>query len=516
MLQANMQSKKYDFFVKNGVLKVSNKISGAASTLTKSVLNELKDEWKLHEDVLNAEIQRVRQSLMIVEKSKQETATKELSKHSSSELMTKDEMKERYKNCYYFMTKSMGDGWLIDLTNSKFTMIDKSAIVDVLDDEEEDGAFWKNRFFIGKREYNPYQYTILYDVIDGEIAYKAMNTYYLPTWKKHNSRIQPTNTLDPLLVKFFKHLFPEASCANYVIDWINNSMFTRNLCYLILIGEKRVGKGLLVDMLSRIHRRENVQNRSSDQAYDLYDGDLAFTTLISFDEITICNNKQYNYLKTFANDYKNYRPMHGESFTANNYANIVITLNKESAISALDSQDGRLSMPKITNVQLKEVFTEEERKRLWNDDALIDNLVSYMFNRKPDRDMAVRHVNSEKLEQVTTLAMPNYMAEFLELCRIRMLKLYNDNERLLSVYKDVGQKYVAQFKYCIPADIVARAIDDCENHKNNEMRVISQNKVHKFFSTHAEAGKTVRSSTETKYKIYSNNDLLGFVRESNS
>lgn len=510
MLPEKIQSKKYDFFVKSGVLKVSNKISGTVSSLTKTVLNELRDEWKLHEDVLNSEIQRIRQSLIAVEKSKEASVVKELSKYSDTELMTKDDMKSRYKNCYYFMTRSMGDGWLIDLTNHKFTMIDKSAITDVLDDKEEDMSFWKNRFFIGKREYNPYQHSILYDVEDGEITYKAMNTYYLPNWKKY--QVQPTENLDPLMVKFFKHLFPEAPCANYVVDWINQSMFGRNLCYLVLIGEKRVGKGLLVDIISRVHRRENVQTRSADQAYDLYDGDLAFTTLISFDEITICNSRQYNYLKTFANDYKNYRAMHSESFTANNYANVIITLNKESAISALDTNDGRMSMPKITNSMLTENFSEDERKRLWNDEALIDNLVSYMFNRRPDRDMSVRHINQEKLEQVTTLAIPNYISEFLEICRSRMIKSYPDQERLISVYRDVGTKFEGKFKFCIPQDIVARAIDDCENHKNPELRSISQNKVHKFFSTHSETGKTVRSSTETKYKIYSNNDLLGFIK----
>jgi len=510
MLPEKIQSKKYDFFVKSGVLKVSNKISGTVSSLTKTVLNELRDEWKLHEDVLNNEIQRIRQSLIAVEKSKEASVVKELSKYSDTELMTKDDMKSRYKNCYYFMTRSMGDGWLIDLTNHKFTMIDKSAITDVLDDKEEDMSFWKNRFFIGKREYNPYQHSILYDVEDGEITYKAMNTYYLPNWKKY--KVQPTENLDPLMVKFFKHLFPEAPCANYVIDWINQSMFGRNLCYLVLIGEKRVGKGLLVDIISRVHRRENVQTRSADQAYDLYDGDLAFTTLISFDEITICNSRQYNYLKTFANDYKNYRAMHSESFTANNYANIIITLNKESAISALDTNDGRMSMPKITNSMLTENFSEDERKRLWNDETLIDNLVSYMFNRRPDKDMSVRHINQEKLEQVTTLAIPNYISEFLEICRARMIKAHPDQERLISVYKDVGTKFEGKFKFCIPQDIVARAIDDCENHKNPELRSISQNKVHKFFSTHSETGKTVRSSTETKYKIYTNNDLLGLLR----
>ena len=509
MLPEKLQSKKYDFFVKSGILKVSNKISGTVSSLNKTVLNELRDEWKLHEDVLNNEIQRLRHSLIEVEKSKEVAVVKELSKYSDTELMTKDDMRSKYKNCYYFMTRSMGDGWLIDLTNHKFTMIDKSAITDVLDDKEEDMSFWKNRFFIGKREYNPYQYSILYDVVDGEITYKAMNTYYLPNWKKY--KVQPTNDLDPLLIKFFKHLFPEAACADYVIDWINQSMFGRNLCYLVLIGEKRVGKGLLVDMISRIHRRENVQTRSAEQAYDLYDGDLAFTTLISFDEITICNSKQYNYLKTFANDYKVYRPLHGENFTANNYANIIITLNKESAISALDTNDGRLSMPKITATKLSEIFSEEERKRLWTDEALIDSIVAYMFNRRPNVDMAVRHVNSEKLEQVTTLAIPNYIAEFFETCRSRMIKAYKDREELIKVYTDVPQK--VKFKYQIPQDIVSRAIDDCENHKNPEMRVISQNKIHKFFSTHSETGKTVRSTTETKYKIYSNNDLLGLMTE---
>jgi hypothetical protein len=204
--------------------------------------------------------------------------------------------------------------------------------------------------------------------------------------------------------------------------------------------------------------------------------------------------------------------MHGESFTANNYANIIITLNKESAISALDTNDGRLSMPKITGTMLTEVFTEEERKRLWNDEALIDNLVSYMFNRRPNRDMSVRHANLEKLEQVTTLAIPNYIAEFFELCRMQMIKVNPDPAKLLAAYKDVGPKFEGKFKYCIPQDIVAKAINEAENHKNPELRVISQNKIHKFFSTHSETGRTVRSSTETKYKIYTNNDLLGFLK----
>jgi Family of unknown function (DUF5906) len=506
MLADFPQSKKYSFFLRNGELKVNNVISGKSGSLTAAVMNELKNEWKLHEDILAQEISRIRHSLIAVENEKEKANLKEISKHTDNTMMTKDEMKQYYESCYYFMTKSMGDGWLIDLENHKFTMIDKSAIADVIEDKDENKAYWKSRFFIGKREYNPHKHSILYDVVDGNITYKAMNTYYLPTWKKEYPK--PPVQLDPLLVKFFKHLFPERDCQLYIMDWIANSMFTRNMCYLILIGEKRVGKGLLVDMISRVHRRENVQTRSSEQAYDLYDGDLAFTTVVSFDEITICNSKQYNYLKTFANDYKNYRPMHGESFTANNYANVIITLNKESSISALDTQDGRLSVPKLTSKKLVESFTEEERKRLWTDDSLIENLVSYCFHSKPTRDMAVRHVNLEELEKVTTLAMPNYMAEFLEICRELMLKEFKNLDDALKVYTNTGNK---SFKFVIPTNIVSKAIVRCEDHKNPDLRSISQNKLHKFFVNHPESGKTMRQTSETKYKILTNNDLLGIA-----
>jgi len=498
-------STKYKFLLVGNEIKLEDSF-GARFKVDKVRIKELCDEWEVHEKVAAENIVTIRDHLKS-QKSPTPKREKELNKWS---------LAEHYRQCYFFMTKNQGDGYLIDREGYKHVTLDKSAITSVIDEED---PFWSEKFFVGKKVYDPYNNKLLFDAHDGKLAYKAMNTYSIPSWKiKEPKKVD----MHPVLDKFFSTLFPRPECKEYVLDWCATSMRKKNHCYLVLIGEKGVGKGIFVSLMAGLHGRENFELKSSEQAYDFYDGGLAEKTLVNFDEITVMCQTQYNYLKTFVNDYKTYRPMHGESFTAKNFANLIITLNPESIISALDTNDRRFAIPMLNNTKLLNTLTAKEVDMLANDEELLENFVASMYHREVVGTMTDRYVNQDKLHEISSLAMPSYMQEFFDLVRQALLdevdyKLGDDPNKYLDVYiyhkdkfrlKKPTDAHGEPARYVITWETISSALNQAYKSKNPDIAKITNYKIRKFLTEHKDCGKICGYAGNKNFDIATNKDLL--------
>jgi hypothetical protein len=211
-----------------------------------------------------------------------------------------------------------------------FMQIDRNAIRVQLGDKEAYSSYMSSNGCSAIIEYEPRsRHKRLYR--NGKFNY--FNVYEKPFWAAQDQNIGMPEI--PVVYKeFFTHLTDNDTASyEYLLDWLANSLQSRNRTILVAIGEQGIGKGVLGDIMRELHGEKNYAKTNDGVFKERFNGPLLFKTLVHIDEIKIGNNDvAYNRLKDVVNDTIQIEEKCKNQITVNNHASFYICSNNLDAI----------------------------------------------------------------------------------------------------------------------------------------------------------------------------------------
>jgi len=207
------------------------------------------------------------------------------------------------------------------------------------------------------RTYNPYRYEALFEDYDawGELV-PYVNYYTPPRWVKVKAQKSYGGKIRTLI----DHLFPEPEEKEKVLDWMHHSITTKCGTILCLVGNRGIGKTLLVsNLLSALMGESNVEVVNSEILEEKFNSAFKNKRLLLFEEVEITSDKALNKFKAFCNERIVVEEKGQDSETVTSFASMVVMLNNTSQLKVMP-QERRFSIPTLTEKRLLDVMSAKE------------------------------------------------------------------------------------------------------------------------------------------------------------
>jgi hypothetical protein len=262
--------------------------------------------------------------------------------------------------------------------------IDKQNIKDVLGKKYNE--YHKNNHHICSFTYDPIKNSRLIN----NNGITLVNTYNPPAWREDNylfGSAIPEAEIPDIYQCILKTMIKDASTITYLLDWMSNSIQSRNLTMLCLIGSQGTGKTTLCQILSEIHGENGA--KTTDRIFkETYNSSIANKTFVYFEEVDIAKKECITRLKDLVNDNLEIRKMYEDSHTTRNFASYALCSNHYDSIS-IESTDRRFSIIDLTDKQFMTIPELIARLRANEhlDPENIKKFAQFLYNRKISNDM---------------------------------------------------------------------------------------------------------------------------------
>lgn len=234
-------------------------------------------------------------------------------------------------------------------------------------------------------EFNPYKPEQIYKKDAGygkECSH--INTYNKPEWQLARELTAEERKeycrLPTILDDFFRHLFPDEVCRNFVFDWLHFAVTLRCETYLVLNGAKGIGKGVLSNEICKaLLGKDNHKVAPVGALTSTFNAMLTKCRMIVLDEFKIDDDEKINLLKRYINtdqmiEYKGV-DIAKTQVTFNSF----IISNNSLHDMKLYWDDRRFSVADMTTVKLEEVWSKDKIKQLLDDVSDPESPVMRMF-----------------------------------------------------------------------------------------------------------------------------------------
>lgn len=249
--------------------------------------------------------------------------------------------------------------------------------------------------------YEPHRSSTIWKADSGLTMF---NDYQPPEWKRSTDEI---GALPAIYQRFFDHLTGgDERSFTYLVDWLANSIQSRNYCILCAIGDPGIGKGVLGEIMQRLHGANNYA-KVRDSIFKLhFNAPLANKTLIYVDEAVLDTKESTNRIKDVVNDHIEVEKKGKDARWIRNWASFYLSSNDRSAIY-LEKGDRRFSLLDLTKVPLiqRPELIAELPVLLAGDS--IKQLGLYLSKKKIDSDM-LRVFLSKSTEEVKDASLAEW------------------------------------------------------------------------------------------------------------
>ena len=195
--------------------------------------------------------------------------------------------------------------------------------------------------------------------VSGRETADAFNTYVRPAYFDYLENNKVPDKLPPLFKMLVNHIFLFEEEIEYFYAWLYTSLTSRCYVYLVLCGDKGIGKNRLNLVFKALHGMANSVDGKQSTLNDKFNSQLAESTLVWFDEIKY-TQKSEGMMKGLQNKYVSIEkkgvdasrstPIHCSMVISNN-------LPRENYISF----DSRKFVPlQLTRKRLETTMTSEE------------------------------------------------------------------------------------------------------------------------------------------------------------
>lgn len=324
-------------------------------------------------------------------------------------------LKELILSCYLIGDVANIDHKVfINFERGKIYEIDHKNLLTELNKEERKD-FYDSRSLKARFDYNPHDNKPL--ITDLETGIYIYNWYNPPDWKRENfffnKEISKVANLPPIYDRFLNHLTNNhTESKEYILDWIANSLRTRNFTILTAIGEEGVGKGILAEILKAVHGKHNFSLCSDTIFKEKFNGKLQNKTLVYIDEVALEDNSSHDRVKAVVNDELEIERKGQDAITTKNHASFYITSNRLDSVR-IGPEDRRYSIVQLTEKKLKDTELRHVINSEILNDANLSTLAQYLFYRPVTFD-TLKPFRSRRFEEMLAAGLNLWEEWFIE------------------------------------------------------------------------------------------------------
>ena len=273
-----------------------------------------------------------------------------------------------------------------------------------------------------KFDYNPsinaYEY-------NDDQGLPTFNMYSPPFWKRENFfkgvEIPKIETLPEPYDFFFKHMFDnDEESINYVLDWMANGIQgNRNIPILALVGTVRgLGKNVFGSINAQLHGQSNFQLAKQELISKEFNSQLYNKTFVQIDEAAILNSKDFETVKSYTNDFISIEGKGVNAQTCKLHSSILLTNNIFECLTGVSEKDDRqFSIPMIGKKPMlyhNRYQKEWERKQLFEDKKLVEQLAQFLYHRKVDNNKVVKNLKTDHYHSIIKSSKKEWERYILE------------------------------------------------------------------------------------------------------
>lgn len=303
----------------------------------------------------------------------------------------------------------------VDLESGKSYPAVSHENIPLLLSKDDRTIYMKTRVLHAQVEYNPRLTRLL--STDNDTGFSIYNTYVPPEWLKpsfyQGKQLDTNSKLPELYDKFLSHFTGnDLESKEYVLDWVANSLRSRNFTILTAIGEEGIGKGIFGAILELLHGKSNFSSSSDNVFKERFNGKLQNKTLVYIDEIALKEKESHDRIKAVVNDSLEIEKKGVDSVTAKNYASFYISSNNLDAIN-IGLNDRRYSIIQLTDEKLNKTDWVKRIDNELLDMGNINQLAHFLFNRKIERNMLIpfRSARFEQIRSATLNTWQEYVID---------------------------------------------------------------------------------------------------------
>lgn len=251
----------------------------------------------------------------------------------------------------------------------------------------------------------------------GQVFY---NLYTPPDWlydHYYNGTTVPVAALPEIYLIFLQHLTNnDERSIDYILKWIANSLTNKNNCALTTIGKKGIGKGILGDIISRLHGSENSTVTRGTQLGSRFNGVIDRKTFVYIDEVYIKTLEEENNFKMLTNHEVEIEKKGQDSKKIKNYANLYLSSNQMDSIR-ITGDERRFSTINLTDrkMQLNEAYATEliEKINALMDPSNIAQLAYYLVNLKVEPSSMTEAFESAQTVKIRQASLRDWESYFI-------------------------------------------------------------------------------------------------------
>lgn len=216
---------------------------------------------------------------------------------------------------------------------------------------EENGMPYARFFF------DPYDHSKIRRLYidDNNVDMIHINQYRPPMWMKDSI---PTNTYPSILKDFMEHLIPNSDQREYCLKWMAEAVFGRNETYLVLNGDKGVGKNTIYEILKAVIGAKYSVTAPASLTTSHFNSVLLNKRLILLDEYKI-NRANHLFLKKIINKNQTIEKKGLDADKEVETFNSFMIFHNSISDMYIEKDDRRFSVLDITSKNLLELWSPQ-------------------------------------------------------------------------------------------------------------------------------------------------------------
>lgn len=202
--------------------------------------------------------------------------------------------------------------------------------------------------------YNPETKVEKRTMEDGEDAI-FINTYRAPTWLKGSDSCE---TMPKILEEFINHLLPSKKQRTYCLQWMAEAMFGKNETYLVLNGDKGVGKNTIYEILKAVIAPRYSVTAPASLTTSHFNSVLLDKRLILLDEYKI-TRANHLFLKKIINKNQTIEKKGVDADKEVETYNSFMVFHNSVSDMYVEKDDRRFSVLDLTHKNLTDIWTPD-------------------------------------------------------------------------------------------------------------------------------------------------------------
>jgi len=256
--------------------------------------------------------------------------------------------------------------------------------------------------------YNPDIKILTKDTLSGEMVF--INTYVKPYWMKG---AEASDKCPEVLSTFMKHLLPNSEQRKYCLQWMAEAVFGRNETYLVLNGDKGVGKNTIYEILKAVIAPRYSVTAPASLTTSHFNSVLMNKRLILLDEYKITRSNHL-FLKKIINKNQTIERKGQDADTEMETFNSFMVFHNSVSDMYVEKDDRRFSVLDLTHKNLTEIWTPDYIHELMIDlndpkSEIIKEIGQYLMHISKEEFNTVTPFKGEKFHEIVEYHMPTWL-----------------------------------------------------------------------------------------------------------